>query len=103
MLHQAAPLPAREVNYTEGALRYLNNGSATNHNATNHNNVQGGTQSYGLETDCVYGGTTTGALGTPCHLTTGWSAIAAYDITGRRNGTGRSPASGPRHLRCYGA
>ena len=68
-----------EANYTEGATRYLFNSGGTT-----FNNVQGGTEGYGLTTDCVYGGTApavgaAAALTTNCHLTTGWSAVASYE------------------------
>jgi hypothetical protein len=61
-----------EVNYTEGALRYLNQTANTSMTFAN-----GGEQSYGIMTDCVYGGI--GATATGCEKTTGWSAVLAYE------------------------
>jgi hypothetical protein len=61
-----------EVNYTEGALRYLNQTANTTMTFAN-----GGEQSYGIMTDCVYGGI--GATATGCEKTTGWSAVLAYE------------------------
>jgi Porin subfamily len=62
-----------EVNYTEGATRYLYSGENTD-----MDNVQGGSQGYGVATDCVFGGAA-GTTGTSCNLTTAWSAVAAYE------------------------
>ena len=63
-----------EVNYTVGALKYLYSGEDTN-----MDNVQGGTQAYGVATDCTYGGFVTGANGTGCQLTSAWSAVVSYE------------------------
>jgi hypothetical protein len=69
-----------EVNYTEGALRYLNQPTQGNYEAEEANNA-----TYGLLTDCVYGsaasvpstGQATGT--TSCNLTTAWSVNASYE------------------------
>jgi hypothetical protein len=63
-----------EVNYTEGALRYLSQTANTTMTFAN-----GGEQSYGILTDCAFGGTTVGLDGTGCEKTTGWSAVLAYE------------------------
>jgi Porin subfamily len=62
-----------EVNYTEGATRYLYSGENLDPMI-----VTGGTQGYGVGSDCVFGGAA-GTTGTSCNLTTAWSAIAAYE------------------------
>jgi hypothetical protein len=63
-----------EVNYTEGALRYLSQTANTTMTFAN-----GGEQSYGIMTDCIFGGTTVGLDGTGCEKTSGWSAVLAYE------------------------
>jgi hypothetical protein len=62
-----------EANYTQGAMKYIANTSGTT-----QTDATGGAQSYGVMTDCVYGGTTA-ATETGCQLTTGWSAIVSYE------------------------
>jgi hypothetical protein len=72
-----------EVNYTQGALRYLNHGAPT----TDVNASMGNNEVFGILSDCVYGssggvavGTGTGANNTTsCNLTTAWSVNAAYE------------------------
>jgi hypothetical protein len=67
-----------EVNYTEGALRYLNQPNNANYEAQNAN-----TATYGIMSDCVFGagisaaGATSQATG--CNLTTAWSVNASYE------------------------
>jgi hypothetical protein len=61
-----------EINYTEGAFRYLDFASGTTMTF-----ADGGQQSYGIMADCVYGGI--GATATGCEKTTGWSAILSYE------------------------
>ena len=69
-----------EVNYTQGALRYLNQPIQGNYEAEQSNNA-----AYGIMSDCVYGsaagvastGSATGTTG--CQLTTAWSVNAAYE------------------------
>jgi hypothetical protein len=65
-----------EVNYTQGALRYLNQPFQGN-----YGNEQSNTGAFGIMSDCVYGATTeepaTGT--TSCNLTTAWSVNAAYE------------------------
>ena len=65
-----------EVNYTEGALRYLNNVETSNWEAQNSN-----TGTYGMLNDCVFGsaGGTPATLTTGCNLTTAWSFNASYE------------------------
>jgi hypothetical protein len=41
--------------------------------------ANGGEQSYGIMTDCVFGGTLAGLDGTGCEKTTGWSVVLAYE------------------------
>jgi hypothetical protein len=62
-----------QVNYTEGALRYVFMTPDSN-----WAKVQGATQGYGVLTDAVYGGAA-GTTGTGLDLTTGWGVNAAYD------------------------
>jgi Porin subfamily len=66
-----------EVNYTHGALRYLNMGN----NAPNFAIERGGTLGFGVLSDCVFGSIAAGIStlgGTGCNLTTGWSVNASY-------------------------
>jgi Porin subfamily len=74
-----------EVNYTQGALRYLNQPTQGNYEAEQSNSA-----AYGIMSDCVYGSaaglpiggvTTSGtaANGSSCQLTTAWSVNAAYE------------------------
>ncbi len=67
------------MNYSSGALRYLNHSIDGNYNM-----ISGNQQTYGVLTDCVYGGT--GALvpagpapTTGCQLTSAWSVNASYE------------------------
>ncbi len=63
-----------EVNYTQGALRYLNQPVQGT-----YQDQQSTTGSYGVISDCVYGTTTEFAPGSGCNLTTAWSVNAAYE------------------------
>ena len=74
-----------EVNYTQGALRYLNQPTQGNSET-----MYGNTASLGIMSDCVYGSALTGTGGgnpqvngstggTSCHLTTAWSVNASYE------------------------
>jgi hypothetical protein len=63
-----------EVNYTQGALRYLNDTNSGNFGASMGNN-----EVFGVESDCVFGGTIAGGSTTSCNLTTAWSLNAAYE------------------------
>jgi hypothetical protein len=69
----AADYVEGEVNYSEGASKYDTNSETANLIFT-----QGGSGGFGLETDCVYGGTS-GTTGTSCILTTAWSAVLAWE------------------------
>ena len=67
-----------EVNYTQGALRYIFQPTQGNWEAE-----ESATSTYGLVDDCVYG-STGGAVnpatgGTSCNLTSAWSVNAAYE------------------------
>ncbi len=62
-----------QVNYTEGAVRYAWQG-----NNSTSDVVNGGSQGYGIWSDCVFGGAA-GTTGTGCQLTTAWSAGASYE------------------------
>jgi hypothetical protein len=76
-----------EVNYTQGALRYLMMGD----NSPNMQVERGNTYGFGVTSDCVFGsrtsgfqssgsGSVVGATGTTgCELTTAWSINAAYE------------------------
>jgi hypothetical protein len=61
-----------QVNYTQGALRYLNDGQGFNFTV-----ASGGTQGYAVQADCVYGGI--GATGSSCALTSAWGFDAGYE------------------------
>ncbi len=63
-----------QVNYTEGALRYLF--FSPNFNASK---TDGSQEAYGVLSDCVYGGTVGLANTTGCNLTTAWGFNAAYE------------------------
>jgi hypothetical protein len=64
-----------EVNYTEGATKYLNHGP----NGENQLDIMGGTQGFAVGSDCVFGGSLAGLNATSCQLTTAWSVNAAYE------------------------
>jgi hypothetical protein len=76
-----------EVNYTQGALRYLMMGD----NSPNMQIERGNTYGFGVTSDCVFGslnpgfqsagsGSVAGARGTTgCQLTTAWSLNVAYE------------------------
>ncbi len=63
-----------EVNYTQGALRYIND---TNSGAFGAE--WGNQEVFGVQTDCVFGGSLAAATNTGCNLTTGWSVNASYE------------------------
>jgi hypothetical protein len=63
-----------EVNYSQGAARYNNDVDTTNFDAS-----MGAQQVFGIQTDCVYGGTVAGGNNTGCNLTTTWSVNASYE------------------------
>jgi len=63
-----------QVNWTVGASRYIDSGTAYN-----YQNAQGAGQSFGIQNDCVYGGTIAAGNATQCNLTTAWSFNAGYD------------------------
>ena len=67
-----------QVNYTQGALRYMwGGGTPTNFERLTSNNA-----AFGIFSDCVFasatGNANTGAT-TGCELTTGWNVNAAYE------------------------
>ena len=79
-LHLNVPIPGDyiegEVNYSQGATKY--------DMATPTQNFlwsQGSSGSFGINSDCVYGGTVIGGstTGTNCLLTTAWSAVVGYE------------------------
>ena len=57
-----------EATYAEGANKYVDNTPILN-----KINVQGGTEGYGFNADCVFD------VGTSCHQTTEWGVIGAYE------------------------
>jgi hypothetical protein len=61
-----------QVNYTQGALRYVDNGPDSTADI-----LKGNTQAYGVFSDCVFGGF--GATATSCQLTTAWGVNASYE------------------------
>jgi hypothetical protein len=69
-----------EINYTQGALRYLNQPTQGNYEDESSN-----TASYGVLSDCVYGSAAGVAAAvattspTSCNLTTAWSVNASYE------------------------
>jgi hypothetical protein len=64
-----------EVNYGEGASRYLNGGE----NGESQSIVDGSTEAFGISSDCVYGGTVAAGNATGCQLTTGWVFDVGYE------------------------
>jgi len=64
-----------EVNYTQGATKYLWNSSSN----VGANIGTGGTIGWGVGSDCVAGGTLAGGTATGCFLTTAWEVDAAYE------------------------
>jgi hypothetical protein len=69
-----------EVNYTHGALRYLEMGDS----APSWGWERGGNFGFGITSDCVFGATATGVGVAPtnatgCNLTTAWSLNVAYE------------------------
>jgi hypothetical protein len=63
-----------QVNYTEGAARYV---FFTPN--SNWGKVDGSNLAYGVLSDCVYGGTIGTASTTGCNLTTAWGFNASYE------------------------
>ena len=63
-----------QVNYTEGALRYL---FMTPN--SNWGKVEGATEGFGILTDGVFGGTLAGGNATSVELTTAWGFNAAFE------------------------
>jgi hypothetical protein len=63
-----------QVNYTQGALRYLNDPESGNYGAS-----MGNQEVWGVMSDCVFGGTIAAANTTGCNLTTAWSVNASYE------------------------
>jgi hypothetical protein len=84
-LHVNMPIPGDfiegEVNYSRGASRYdMGPGSAGASNQ-NFSFSHGGSEGFGIGSDCVYGGSVIGGAttGTNCLLTTAWSAVLGYE------------------------
>jgi hypothetical protein len=68
-----------EVNYTQGAVKYLWNSTPGNQAA-----ITGGTLGFGVGSDCVVGGSLAGGVGgtnnsTGCLMTSAWEIDAAYE------------------------
>lgn len=65
-----------QLNFTEGALRYL-----SFFNEGNWAKVSGATEGYGVMSDCIYGGGMVpgAANATSCQLTTAWGFNVAYE------------------------
>jgi len=64
-----------QVNYTQGALRYLFQTPNTD-----WGKIDGANEAYGVLTDCVYGGySLLPGSETNCHLTTAWGFNASYE------------------------
>ncbi|MGD0024589.1 MAG: porin, partial [Xanthobacteraceae bacterium] len=62
-----------EVNYTKGASKY-----AANTAGTTQEGASGLGQTYGIMSDCVFGGVV-GATASSCDLTTAWSGVLSYE------------------------
>ncbi len=67
-----------QVNVTQGALRYLFNTPNTNWGVANGGGTTG-SESYGVLSDCVYGGTVAAANTTGCQLTSAFGFNAGYE------------------------
>ena len=65
-----------EVNYSEGAIGYVNASTAF---YQAFNGGAGGTVGIGLMSDGIYGGTVAGANASSVQLTTSWGVNAAYE------------------------
>jgi hypothetical protein len=63
-----------QVNYAQGASRYVFNTPNTNWGA-----VDGNSEAYGVLSDCVYGGTVAVGNNTSCQLTTAWGFNASFE------------------------
>jgi hypothetical protein len=63
-----------EVNYAQGASKYTNHTAGTADQAFGN----GASQTFGITSDCVYGGAAA-TTGTSCILTTAWSAVLAWE------------------------
>jgi hypothetical protein len=63
-----------QVNYTQGALRYVSSGVNGGGYVLN-----GNTQAYGVWSDCVFGGTVAAGTATSCQLTTAWGVDVSYE------------------------
>jgi len=63
-----------QVNYTQGALRYLFNSPNSN-----WGKVNGAAEAFGILSDCVYGGTIAAGNNTGCHRTTAYGFNAGYE------------------------
>ena len=63
-----------EVNYTQGAVKYL-----WNSNAGSQTEVRGATEGLRVGVDCVFGGTVAGGNATGCQLTTACGIDVAYE------------------------
>jgi hypothetical protein len=68
-----------QFNVTEGALRYLFNTPNTNWGMARGTDAGFGNESYGVLSDCVYGGTPGTANTTSCQLTSAWGFNAGYE------------------------
>ena len=64
-----------QFNFTEGALRYLFQTAGTG----NYGAVTGGTEGYGIMSDCVYDVGVGGINPTGCQLTSAWGFNAGYE------------------------
>jgi len=63
-----------QVNYTQGALRYIFQTPNTN-----WGKVEGANEGFGVLSDAVYGGTLAGGNASDLSLTTAWNLNAAYE------------------------
>jgi len=64
-----------EVNYSQGATKYVNNTPFT----VNQLYGTGATETFGITSDCVYGGNVVAGNATNCHLTTAFSVVGALE------------------------
>jgi Porin subfamily len=64
-----------EVNYTQGATRYLWHGTS----GGNVYDVNGAGEGWGVGSDCIFGGTPAAGNATSCRLTTAWGVDVGYE------------------------
>ena len=66
-----------EANYTQGALKYLWDANPSDEQGVY--NLQGGSEGYGVGSDCIFGGTVAAGNATGCQQTSAWEIDVAYE------------------------